>query len=85
MWTVEDMRTDFVSDSGLRVRRIGLGTMRMADRPDQRGGLTAPIWAPPTGTTDPAHLKDDLAATELELTADELATLDSVLMDQGAR
>ncbi|MET8799760.1 aldo/keto reductase [Nocardia sp. NPDC004568] len=42
------MRTDFLVDSGRRVRRIGLGTMRMADRPDQRGGPTAPIWAPPT-------------------------------------
>ncbi|MGW1743613.1 aldo/keto reductase [Nocardia sp. NPDC001965] len=42
------MRTDFVLDSGSRVRRIGLGTMRMADRPDQRAGFSAPIWAPPT-------------------------------------
>ncbi|WP_328388839.1 aldo/keto reductase [Nocardia sp. NBC_00416] len=42
------MRTDFVFDDGQRVQRIGLGTMRMADRPDQRSGPTAPIWNPPT-------------------------------------
>ncbi|OLF15032.1 aldo/keto reductase [Actinophytocola xanthii] len=36
----------------LTITRLGLGTMRMADRPDQRTGPTAPIWAPPTDRTE---------------------------------
>ncbi|KUJ64530.1 oxidoreductase [Streptomyces albus subsp. albus] len=32
----------------LPVHRVGFGTMRLADAPDQRSGATAPIWQPPT-------------------------------------
>lgn len=46
------MRTDYAFDTDFHVHRIGLGTMRMADRPDQRHGMTAPIWRPPTDRAD---------------------------------
>lgn len=32
----------------LPVRRLGLGTMRLADDPSVRRGPTAPVWEPPT-------------------------------------
>lgn len=33
---------------------------------------------PLTGTTDPAHMREDLAATSIELTAEEIATIERI-------
>ncbi|MGI5222767.1 aldo/keto reductase [Nocardia sp. CA-290969] len=69
------MRTDFSFDDDLRVRRIGLGTMRMADRPDQRSGPTAPIWYPPTDRAELIGFLRDAVAAGVDLfdTADAYA------------
>ncbi len=46
------METTYRFDDSLGVHRIGLGTMRMADEPGRRRGMTAPIWGAPTDRDD---------------------------------
>ncbi|WP_024873988.1 aldo/keto reductase [Saccharomonospora piscinae] len=63
------------------VRRIGLGTMRYADSPENRSGMTAPVWSAPT---DRHHLTRVLRhAVDLGVTLFD--TADAYALGEGER
>ncbi|MBZ4322378.1 aldo/keto reductase [Streptomyces huiliensis] len=50
--TAHNTATTHAIGGDLVVPRLGYGAMRLAGRPDERHGVTAPIWTAPTDRTD---------------------------------
>ncbi|WP_159498606.1 aldo/keto reductase [Microbacterium sp. 18062] len=73
------MNIGFELIPGRTVSRIGLGTMRMADRPDQRRGGTAPVWRSPADRPDLIRFVREA----VDLGVDHVDTADAYALGAG--